>query len=148
MASNFLENLKKAVNDGEFNSEAAKKILEINKLASIIAPTGGAMANIEKRIIESGGFAKPVSEEEAIKLNLEYEKKIEKMKKIEFINAKLAELIEIEEMICAGIQNMFSFCDELETKFEKEFENEDPMYSELSQKIDEITSKYTSIINN
>ena len=31
--SSFLEKLKKAVDTGEFNSEAAKKIIEIDKLA-------------------------------------------------------------------------------------------------------------------
>ena len=29
MASSFLENLKKSVDTGEFNSEAAKKIIEV-----------------------------------------------------------------------------------------------------------------------
>jgi len=43
---------------------------------------------------------------------------------------------------------MFSFIDELEAKFEKELDDEDPMYGELSQKIDDIISKYNSIINN
>ena len=33
MASSFLENLKKSVDTGEFNSEAAKKIIEVDKLA-------------------------------------------------------------------------------------------------------------------
>jgi hypothetical protein len=155
--SEFLKNLKNAVDTGEFNSDAAKKINEIDKLADIIAPTGGAEANLEKRLKEAG--VKTVTEEEALELNSEYEKKMNEIKKVEQENKRIADLInmidtqlktliEIEEMVKASIEDMSSFMDELEVKFEKEFESEDPMYAELSQKIDEITSKYGSIINN
>jgi len=148
MASNFLENLKKSVEEGDFNSEAAKKILEIDKLTSIIAPTGAGSAgtNIRKRLEESG--VKTVTEEEAASLNSDYEKKMADIKKQDIINQQLATLIEIEEMVKLSTDDMFSFIDELEAKFEKELDDEDPMYGELSQKIDDIISKYNSIINN
>jgi hypothetical protein len=148
MASNFLENLKKSVEEGDFNSEAAKKILEIDKLTSIIAPTGAGAAgtNIKKRLEEAG--VKTVTEEDAAMINADYEKKMTDIKKQDIINQQLATLIEIEEMVKLSIDDMFSFIDELEAKFEKELEDDDPMYGELSQKMDNITSKYNSIINN
>lgn len=150
--SEFLENLKKAADTGEFNSEAAKKILEINELADAkikgldIHKLDEIRESLDKRLEEAG--TKVVTEDEAIEMNSQYEKKMEQLKKLDGINAQLATLIEIEDMVKASIEDMFSFIDELEAKFEKEFEAEDPMFGELSQKISNITSKYTSIINN
>ena len=149
--SDFLENLKKAADDGEFNSEAAKKILEINELAD--KKIGDATpADIEK-IKESlekhyeSSVVEPISEEKAIEANTEYETKMAQLKKLDAVNAQLATLIEIEDMVKLSIGDMFSFTDELEAKFEKEFETEDHMFGDLSQKIEEIKSKYKSIIN-
>jgi hypothetical protein len=146
MGKNFLENLKKAVEDGDFNSDAAKKIIEINELADTIAPTGDAEANLEKRLKEAG--VKTVTEEEAALINSEYEKKMEEVKKQDAVTKQLATLIDIEEMVKASIDDMQSYIEELEHKFEKEFTEENPMFGELYQKIDEIKSKYKSIINN
>jgi len=51
-------------------------------------------------------------------------------------------------MVKASIEDMISFAEELEGKFSKEFEAEDPMFAELSQKLEQIKFKYNSIINN
>jgi hypothetical protein len=64
------------------------------------------------------------------------------------VDTQLKTLVEIEEMVKASIEDMSSFIDELESRFEKELDNEDPIFADLSQKIDEISSKYSSIINN
>lgn len=153
--SDFLENLKKAADSGEFNSEAAKKILEINQLVDSKIGNGSPedierlKAGLEKRVEESDvNEKKVVSEEEVLELNSQYEKKMENINKQDAVNKQLATLIEIEDMMKASIIDMFSFIDELEIKFEKEFEDDDPMFADLSQKIDEISSKYGSIINN
>ena len=53
------------------------------------------------------------------------------IKKQDAINVQLATLIDIEDMLKASIDDMFSFTDELEEKFAKEFEAEDPMFGEL-----------------
>ena len=149
--SDFLENLKKVADDGEFNSEAAKKILEINELADKKIGEG-TPADIEK-IKESlekhyeSSVVEPVSEEKVTEVNTEYETKMAQLKKLDAINKQIAMLIEIEDMVKLSIQDMFSFTDELEAKFVKEFEIEDPMFGDLSQKIEEIKSKYKSIIN-
>lgn len=154
--SQFLENLKKAADTGEFNSEAAKKILEINELADAKIGKGTSedlerlKESLEKRIgdIGDGKKRRVLTEEEILDANSQYEKKMEQIKRFDMVNAQLATLIEIEDMVKASIIDMFSFTEELESKFEKEFEAEDPLFGELSQKITDITSKYSSIINN
>lgn len=141
--SNFIENLKKAVETGDFNSEAAKKINEIDKLAD--NKVNSAEQSLEKRLEDAG--TKTVIEEEAAALNSQYEKKMEELKKIDRINQQLATLVEIEDMVVASVDDMFTFIEELENKLEKEFKEENSIYGNLHQKIDEIKSKYKSIIN-
>ena len=166
MASSFLDNLKNAVDKGEFNSEAAKKILEINKLAdekikTMVKPnefvTGSEISeSLNKRLEDAG--VKTVSEEEAVALNSEYEKKMEEIRLADIENKRLADLanivdaqlktlVEIEDMVKASIADMFSFTDELEGKFKKEFEEGNQMFAELYAKIVEIKIKYESNIN-
>lgn len=155
MASPFLENLKKSVEEGDFNSEAAKKIIEIDKLAEEKKNAFGLV--IDR--VEKSGFAKSVTEEEAAAVNSDAEKQLEKIRKQEeenkriadltnMINTQISTLIEIEDVIKLSIGDMIAFTDELEGQFSKQFETEDPMFGELSQKIEQIKSKYNSIINN
>ena len=150
--NDFLNNLKKAADSGEFNSDAAKKINEISELADIKL-TGNTETNIEKlkeslkKRITDTNKTNAVTEEEALELNSEYEKKMEKIKKQDAVNTQLATLIEIEDMVKASILDMFSFTDELENKFEKEFKIKDSMFNDLYQKIKKIELKYKSIIN-
>lgn len=140
---NFLEKLKKDLENGEFNSEAAKRINDINKLADT---KKDANLLVEKRLEEAG--IKTVGEEEVTAINSDYEKEMEKTKKQDAVNQALATLIEIEDMVKASINDMSSYIDELEHTFEKDFDSEDPTFGELYLKIEEIKSKYNSIINN
>ena len=148
--NDFLNNLKKAADNGEFNSDAAKKINEISELADIKL-TGNTETNIEKlkeslkKRITDTNKTNAVTEEEALELNSEYEKKMEKIKKQDAVNTQLATLIEIEDMVKASILDMFSFTDELENKFEKEFKLKDPMFDDLVKKIRKIKNKYNYI---
>jgi hypothetical protein len=155
MGTPFLDNLKKAVETGEFNSEAAKKIIEIDKLAD---EKKNALGLVTDRI-EKSGFAKSVSEEEAAVLNSDYEKQLALIKKQDeenkriadltnLVDTQLATLVEIESMVKLSIEDMLLFADELEGRFQLEFKAENPMFGELSQKIKQIKSKYNSIINN
>jgi len=149
--SEFLEKLKKAADNGEFNSEAAKKITEVTELAEtkFIESDDGVSyvdtTNLDKLKDEVNKNIKPVTEEKALELNTEYEEKMKQLKKIDSANKQLATLIDIEDMVKASIEDMIGFTDELEGKFEKEFNDEDPIYADLSQKIEQIKSKY--IIN-
>ena len=88
--SKFLEELKKAADTGEFNSDAAKKINEIDELAEKKA-TGMSVdeltESLEKRIEANPAVA--VTEEEALELNSQYEKKMEEIKKQDAENKRI-----------------------------------------------------------
>lgn len=145
--SSFLENLKNAVDSGEFNSDAAMKIVEVTKLSENIDPND-AQISLERKLNENN-HVQPVSETEAFKLNMEYERKMHEIKTIDLINKQIATLIDIEDMVMLSIEDMLGFCDELDNKFSKEFEEENPLYGELSQKIEGIKSKFNQFnINN
>jgi len=148
MGSEFIKNLKDALDKGEFNSEIANKFKEIDKRADQLSGLEEEQLKerVEKRAKEKG--VKTIEEEKIAELNSEYEEKMEKLKKIDEANLLLVTLIENEELLKVSLENMVHFIDELETKFEKEFEEENPLYGDLSQKIEEIKSKYKSIINN
>jgi len=163
--SDFLEKLKNAVENEEFNSEAAKKILEINKLAESKIGNG-TEADIEKlkeslmkreASSEESKESKAVSEEEALELNSKYEEKMKALKDEERKNKEIADhenmvhqqlitLMDIEAMVKASIGDMFEFADGLESRFDEEFEAKDPRFVDLILKIKEIKSKYKPII--
>lgn len=152
--SEFLENLKKAADEGIFNSEAAKKILDVNELADVKLGNGSAedlekiKEGLEKRLEDSDDTKSvAVTEEKAVELNTEYERKMELFKKQDGVNKQLATLIDIEDMIKASVEDMFSFTEELESKFEKELKAEDLIFGDLFQKIEELKMKYKTIIN-
>lgn len=149
----FLENLKNSVDKGEFNSEAAKKIIEISKLAETKVPVGGFKSeedlkglqnSINKRVQESG--VKSVSEEEALKLNSEYEKKMSEIKEQDVVNQQVVTLVDIEDMVKLSIGDMLSFVTELEEKFKKEIEEKKLSHVNLIAKIEEIKNKYKTIL--
>ena len=155
--SDFLKNLKDAVEKGEFNSDAANKINEIGELAEKKMDgfkEGGKDINetvnvieekIKKRVDDAGH--KTISEEEAKQLNTEYERKMEEFKKIDLINKQLATLIEMEDMVLASIEDMVLYCGDLESRLEKDFDRENSNFTELFEKIESVKSKYNSFIN-
>ncbi len=140
--SEFLDNLNKALEKGEFNSDAAKKIIELNELADIKAKSGNTQDDFEKRMSAAG--VKTVSEEEATMVNSEYEKVMFEIKQKDLVNSQLATLIEIEDMVKLTIGDMLDYVNDLETKFGEEFEKENPIFGELSLKIEQIKSKYST----
>ena len=140
--SDFLKNLKNAVETGEFNSEAAKKIIEIDKLADT-----KTVAESEKAIdmrLESVGMK--VLTEDDVEINSQYEREMEKIKKVDEINKVLATLIEIEDMVKASIEDMFSYVDEIENKYVEELNGKNPIYNDLQLKIKQLKLNY--ITNN
>ena len=88
-----------------------------------------------------------VTEEEVLKLNSEYEKKMAEIKKQDAVNLQLATLTDIEDMVVASVNDMVSFIKELEDKFKKEFDENDPIFEKLKTKTLEIKLKYISFIN-
>lgn len=131
----FLNNLKKDVDAGDFNSEAARKIIDINNLAD-----GKSSKDFEKRMND----IKPISlnENDALTNNLEYEKKMSEIKQQDMINSDLALLIDIENTIKLCVDDMSEFISEIEGKFMNEFNNNNPIFNELKVKISEIKNNF------
>jgi len=160
--SDFLEKLKNAVENEEFNSEGAKKILEVNKLAENKIDMGieRLKETLMKREASSEELdeTKAVSEEEMLELNSQYEEKMKALKDEERKNKEIADhenmvhqqlitLMDIEAMVKASIGDMFEFVDGLESRFDEELEAKDPRFVDIILKIKEIKSNYKSIIN-
>ena len=160
MDSEFLKKLKTAVDNGEFNSEAAKKIIEIDKLAEEKLKTLSAETlakNVEARLEKAG--VKTVSEEEAAMINADYAKTMQAIKEKDAENKRIADqteladkqlstLLEIEDMVQLSVGDMVLFIEELESKFSKEFQENNPIFEELKNKIMQFRIKYVSFIKN
>ena len=69
------------------------------------------------------------------------------IKKQDAVNLQLATLTDIEDMVVASVNDMVSFIKELEDKFKKEFDENDPIFEKLKTKTLEIKLKYISFIN-
>jgi hypothetical protein len=139
----FLDDLKKAVDTGEFNSEAAKKVIEVEKKADVLAPN--AEANIEQRLKDVG--IKTVSEDVANTSKTEYDMKMKALREIDAINSHTANLIEIEDMVKASINDMLSFANDLEIQFGEKFKTGAVHYGNMQSQINAIKTKYSSINN-
>ena len=72
--SDFLDNLKKSVEEGEFNSEAAKKINQVDDLAEQVLEEK-SVQEIEDSVLDTAvaGGVRTVDEDEVARLNSEYE---------------------------------------------------------------------------
>jgi hypothetical protein len=143
----FLDNLKKDLDTGEFNSEAAKKIIEIDKLAETKTAAESEEA-LNKRLEVVG--VKVLKEEDVETLNSEYEEKMAKIKKTDDAYKQLADLADKEEQIMTAITDMITLANELKDEFAAEFEAKDPAFSDLLAKINHINMKYNNsvILNN
>ena len=143
--SEFLENLKNAADNGEFNSDAAKKILEISELAdkklqgkNPEEEIENLKESLEKRQEEE--VVEVVSEEKAIEANTEYEKKMAQFKEQDAINNQLAVLMEIEDMVKASINDMLEHVETLESGLKEKLNTES--YADLKKKIEAIKTNY------
>lgn len=147
MGSDFLKNLKQAVDNGEFNSDAAKKINEINNLANnfnVGENLNESIENFNKRL--ENNQKSSVSEDIANEVNSEYEKEMQLIKEKDKINNLLANLIDIEDTVRICIDDMFSFVYEIEENLKNK--KDDLIYNDLILKVKEIKTKYKKFINN
>jgi phospholipid N-methyltransferase len=140
MASDFLDNLKKAVDTGEFNSEAAKKIIDIDKLADEKIDPDDL---VQKRLDVSGVKTASITEEEVEVINAEYEKKMQEIKEKDLVLQQIKTLQEIDETVMLSIQDMRDFVQTLEESFDKE----NHIHADMFTEIEKIKNKYNSIIN-
>jgi hypothetical protein len=153
----FLKNLKDAVENEEFNSEAAQRINKISELADD-KTLEGSQEDIDKRLEAAG--VKNVTAEEAVAISSQYEEKMAKIKERDGVNAQLATLIEIDDMVKLSIGDMFEFIEGLEEKFaekfkdvdlekaqeDKEFPVENKEYYELKGQIALIRNRFDSLL--
>jgi len=142
MASDFLDKLKNAVETGEFNSEAAKRINEINEQAGIAISNPLSRNQMEK--IEENIKLESVSKEEAALTEKKYREKMEETKEKDLILQQTKTLIEVEESVVASVLDMKDFINTLEESFDELNPNHEILFTE----IEKIKSKYSSIINN
>ena len=139
--SKFLEDLKNAADNGEFNSDAAKKITEVHQAAEKKASsmdTEELESSLKKRMEESP--VEPVPEEKMEDLNSEYEKKMAEFKEVDAVNNQLAMLIEIEDMVKATINDMLEHVETLKTNFGDKIDTD--LYAGIKKKITEIENLY------
>jgi len=145
MALDFLNSLKNAVETGEFNSDAAKKIEEINEINKLVDEKIKNKYNDGKVNFPKIQPENVELEKEASELQSEYEQKMEVIRQkdsVNIANKQLATLIEIEDMVKLSIEDMYSFVQELENKFGNELKSENQAFGDLFLKIEEIKSKY------
>ena len=147
--SPFLENLKKSVDTGEFNSEAAKKIIEIDKQADIAKSEPIPHEAWDKA--EEAWKAQSVTEEEAAIINADYEKNMQLIKEKDLEHRKyvpalkqIAILKDIDETVMLSIYDMRDFVKTLEDAFDKTKEVNVGLFDE----IEKVKTKYGTLINN
>ena len=138
--SPFLENLKKSVDTGDFNSEAAKKIIEVDKVAD--NPSTRALWNAIE-VANKEGAIKTVTEEEAAEIKSDYEKKMQEIKEKDLALQQIATLRDIDETVMLSVYDMRDFIKTLDENFDKT----KPVNVELFAEIERIKNKYSSIIN-
>jgi len=138
--SPFLENLKKSVDTGDFNSEAAKKIIEVDKVAD--NPSTRALWNAIE-VANKEGAIKTVTEEEAAEIKADYEKKMQEIKEKDLALQQIATLRDIDETVMLSVYDMRDFIKTLDENFDKT----KPINVELFAEIEKIKNKYSSIIN-
>ena len=136
MASSFLENLKKSVDTGEFNSEAAKKIIEVDKLAD-----NANVENLADRLEKAG--VKTIDEGELGTINSDYEKKMQGIREKDLALHQIAILKEIDETLMLSLYDMKDFITTIETSFDKT----KVVNGELFDEVEKVKNKYSSIIN-
>jgi hypothetical protein len=128
--SKFLENLKNAVETGEFNSDAAKRINEINDLAN-------------KKIGEGYLNDKDINLDSAVEYT-ESEDAIEKLKELKLqdeINNEVANLHNLENNLLDSFREFRDTLVLVEEKYKDHLE--DLKYSDLFSKIEELKSKFS-----
>jgi uncharacterized coiled-coil protein SlyX len=142
--SEFINNLKKAVEEGDFNSDAAKKINEIDKEANKIKKNK-SKEDIEKSInnkIKDSG-TKAVDKDNIAELNSKYEKEMQNRAKEEKIYATIATLENLEYSIDKAFDELKKFIIQQKAKYD----SNDESCKNLYEKMDKLMNKYNIKIN-
>jgi len=142
MQSDFLKNLKTAVEEGNFNSEAAKKVIDTNESAN-----KSTKESREKYINAVNAIIKNkknenISEEEISAINSNYEIEMKNIKEKDLALQQIKLLNEIEETIKLSIHDMFDFINQIEESFDKSEKN----YNNLFTEIEKNKTKYSNLL--
>jgi len=136
--SNFLENLKKSVDEGEFNSDAAKRINSIDEKADSVLNEKSA-EQIEESVREKAvsGGVKTVDEEEVARLNSEYEEKMKERAAEEIYLSTIATLYNDDNLIEKAKDELWQFIDKQRQIYSRTEE-----YADLHTLMDKLVEKY------
>jgi len=131
----FLKNLKDALDSGDFNSDAAKKIGEINKMADEIN------INLSNDEISDklNKFGVKNIDENDIKMNEIFDETIKDIKKDDLFNKIIANLLNINKSIENIINNeLIPYLKNIENEYNEEIKNN----QNLNSLIIKIKEKY------
>lgn len=150
MAQNdFLRTLKESLEKGEFNSDIANKINEINEKAEELKKNTELkdIEEVVKKRIEEGEVKETVSDEELPELNTEYGRKMSYFKKVDKINLEIATLKNVEDVILNHLTELSNLVDVLRKKYENDNPEEFPELKQLLKNIEYLEKKYNFVIN-
>jgi len=148
--SQFLDNLKHTLENGEFNSEAVKKINQVGAMAdNVLAESKGNDGFVDTNIlsdklrkrIEEVGYANALPEDGAL-ANGEYEKSILLNQEIDKALNTTATLLDMEQMVSDAINDMTAHIYVIEDALDLT----NPNFKELADTIQGIKEKYGSLI--
>lgn len=139
----FLKNLQNAVETGNFNSEAAKKINEIAELAEgkIIEKTVEELQDaVEKRVEDSEVKSIPAEELEEVKTvtMTEYEKKMKAFKDQDKVNSEIAVLKNFDYYLLNQLTELGNTI----AMLGKKYEGQNKKWTDLFNLMDELSKKY------
>ena len=140
--SDILKNLQDALETGDFNSDAAKKIKEIDERADDFATmktTEQMEDSLIGKAVEEGGIktGEDVDKEKVAELNSEYEKKMEERAKEEVIYAIIAGLMNLDEELEEKLYGLGVYIRNLREEYMG-----NPLNDALFKKLDELEEKY------
>jgi len=143
----FLDNLKQSLDKGEFNSEAAKTINQLDELANgalhrAKQGSGGIEQNLQTEIKKHNMAAPPVTKAEAEEANRIAEAQMEAVKENNAVLKVIATLLNIEEMVYESVKDMTYHIYEIEDRFDIE----NPAHKEIFVAVNKIKEKYGSLI--
>lgn len=138
----FLENLRNAVESGEFNSDAAKRINEIALGADKIKINSEEDLKELETKLKSSVPVKELTDEEKKQLSLENEKYEEQIKEENKINSLIASIMNQDDSIMLMIEEHVNQL----TTIEESYIGDKEKYQNILDIINKFRSKYSNLV--
>lgn len=137
----FLDKMKKSLEEGKFNSEIADRINEIGKKADEFAE--GKTVEEMKSVVEGKfvGETQPISEDEIKELNSDHEDRMEMVRLQNEIGIRIAHIMNVDREITnhmVGLKNKIQ-------EVRQNYGNHKEKFVDLFSKLNEIENKYNVI---